>query len=207
MSATVDYYLDPVCPWTWLASRWLLEVVPRRDLTVRWRPFSLGLLNEGKPIPPQFDTPKMRDHREKAARAIRVLAALSQRGDYETAGRFYSEFGRRLHEAEESGENDSVEAAATAAGVTEPDPDDAGVTEFIKKSLEEGLAIAGPDVGSPVLRIGDSERGFHGPIVRTRVTGERAAALFDHLVALQSEDAFFEIKRGRTSGPDVAAWR
>jgi len=48
MEAT--YYFDPACPFTWRTSRWLASVAPERGVDVRWRPFSLSILN-GDNIP------------------------------------------------------------------------------------------------------------------------------------------------------------
>ena len=63
-SKQVEFYLDPGCPWTWLTSRWLVDVAAQRgDLEIAWRPFSLALLNAGRPVPPQFDTAAMREKR------------------------------------------------------------------------------------------------------------------------------------------------
>jgi hypothetical protein len=42
----VDLFVDPACWWSWLTSRWLVEVAPKRSLQVRWRPYSL-LLRDG----------------------------------------------------------------------------------------------------------------------------------------------------------------
>jgi hypothetical protein len=204
----VEFYVDPGCPWTWLASRWLAEVATQRDIEVRWRPFSLALLNAGRPTPPQFDTPAMRERVAAGAGALRVLTALGEAGDHQSAGRFYEEFGRRFHDGDEP-DRDPVHAAAESAGV------DAGVADgdrdaldvVIAGRLDEALALAGPDVGSPVLRIGDADRGFHGPIVSPRVAGADAVALFDALVVLQASNAFFEIKRGRSAGPALGAIR
>ncbi len=206
MTETVDFYLDAGCPWTWLASRWLVDVAEQRDLTVRWLPFSLALLNEGKEVPAKFDTPAFRERMATTNGALRVITALGEAGDHAGAGRFYTEFGRRLHDGEEAGDADPVAAAAAAAGVEPSVVERAGASDIdaaMEAGLEEALAIAGPDIGSPVLRIDGATRGFHGPIVSPRPIGEAAAQLFDALAALQSQDGFFEVKRGRSGPPEV----
>ena len=205
MTTTVDFYLDAGCPWTWLTSRWLVDVAEQRDLDVRWRPFSLALLNEGKEVPPQLDTPAFRERMATSNRALRVITALGEAGDHAGAGRFYTELGRRLHDGEDPGGADPIGAAADAAGVDASvvDRDPSAVDSAVAAGLEEALAIAGPDIGSPVLRIDGAPRGFHGPIVSPGPTGDAAAQLFDALATLQSQDGFFEVKRGRSGPPAV----
>ncbi len=46
--ADVTFFFDPVCPWTWRASRWLTTVAEARNLDIEWRPLSLLVLNNGQ---------------------------------------------------------------------------------------------------------------------------------------------------------------
>ena len=43
MVVRVDLFVDPACMWSWLTSRWLVEVAPQQGLQLRWRPYSLLL--------------------------------------------------------------------------------------------------------------------------------------------------------------------
>ncbi len=72
MSATVDFWFDASCPWTWITSRWIVEVAGERDLDVVWHPFSLAVLNEDKDIPEGY-----RKHVEDARLGAQVAAGVA----------------------------------------------------------------------------------------------------------------------------------
>src|SRR4051812_18272729 len=147
MEAT--YFFDPACPFTWRTSRWLVSVAPERDVTIRWRAFSLSILN-GADVPDQFK-PVM----AASTRALRMVEALRAERRDDAIGTFYTEIGNRTFEAGAQLSDDIVAAAAEAAGVADPKTilDDESWDEAVRESHETGFASAGPDIGSPVLQI------------------------------------------------------
>ena len=44
----VDFSFNPICPWAWIASRWILEVAKVRPVRPPWHGMSLSVLNEDK---------------------------------------------------------------------------------------------------------------------------------------------------------------
>jgi predicted DsbA family dithiol-disulfide isomerase len=193
MEAT--FYFDPACPFTWRTSRWLVSVAPSRDVTVRWRAFSLSILNEGK-MPEQY-----RPMMAASSRALRLVEALRADRRHDDIAVFYTELGTRTHDAGTPISDEIVVAAAEAAGVAEPKTvlDDESWDEAVRESHHEALTSAGPDIGSPVLMIEGAARGVHGPIIGLGDTpgDDESQAIWDAVVPLIRSEAFFELKRGR----------
>lgn len=197
---TIEFFFDPLCPWTWLTSRWLVDVADGRALDIEWRNLSLPVLNAGKEIPEHFV-----GRMAISTRMHRVIAALRADGRLDLVGDVYTEFGRRVHH---DGAEPTVELArsvveAAGAGDWVAALDDEAWDEGVAASTHEAIALAGPDVGSPILVFGDPRVGFFGPIVSPPPTGDDAQALFDTVLALAAIPGVYEIKRGRTSPPEM----
>lgn len=197
----VEYFFDPACPWTWLTSRWLVDAAQQRGVTVTWRSLSLLALHDGEP-PEQYAV-RVRS----AARAHRLFAALSDAGRNDLVGAVYAAIGERVHDGGNELTLDVVRDAATASGAGDwlDAVDDERWDAIVELSTKEALDLAGPDVGSPVLAHGSPRVGVFGPIVNPGPRGEQAATLFDLVLATSAVDGFFELKRGRRSGPELPA--
>src|SRR3954447_8689012 len=108
-SPEVTFHFDPVCPYTWMTSRWAVEVTAARGVTLGWRALSLRVVNEGK-----IDE-KHRAVMDAAFGALRVVEALADAGRHDDAGRFYTELGRRVHAGGRTMSTEVVDEAAAAA--------------------------------------------------------------------------------------------
>jgi 2-hydroxychromene-2-carboxylate isomerase len=198
MTQVVDLWVDPICPWAWITSRWLLETQRVRDVDVRFHTMSLAVLNDGRDLPEEY-----RDVMRQAWGPVRVMIALEQRYGAEKLEAFYSAFGRHYHvQGEHDDLLDSARKALEEAGLDESLIDAATSDEFdeaLRRSHFAGMDPVGFDVGTPVVHVGDVA--FFGPVVTPAPKGEAAGTLFDGVVAVASTPGFYELKRTRSEGP------
>ena len=200
-----------------MTARWVVdEVMPHRDLSIVWQPISLLEKNQPDPDSDYYEpTKQTHDY-------LRVMEALRQATEAETGRRtvatlsdgvindpifrFYWQLGSRIHHDGEL--HFDVADALSDAGL---DPalaaaaDDPSWDAEIKQRMGVGLALAGDDVGTPLIAL-DNDEGervaLFGPVITRVPAADTALRLWDGFVAMATVPGFWEAKRTRTERPD-----
>jgi hypothetical protein len=195
-----DFWFDPLCPWAWITSRWMLEVERVRPVTTRWHLMSLAYLNlvqhQGEGLSKDY-----LERLEQAWGPVRICAAAAaERGD-DVLLPLYTALGTRFHNQQHR-DADALAEAVAEVGLSPSVLDAAISTDFdeaIKASHDSGMNLVGLDVGTPVISVeGDA---FFGPVVTPAPRGDAAGRLWDGVLAVVGTDGFFELKRTRDRAP------
>jgi 2-hydroxychromene-2-carboxylate isomerase len=199
----VDLYVDPVCPYTWVVACWLREVAERRDLDLRYHVMSLLMLNEGRDLDEGY-----RRGLAGLSGPARVATAVVVHHGPDAFRTWHSAFGDQIFDHWRYPTPTEYRAASiealTAAGLPATLADAADTTEYdeaLRCSHEEGIMPVGPDAGTPVVHIGGTA--FFGPVLNAIPRGDDALRLFDGVRLLARCRDFFELKRTRSTPPDV----
>ena len=194
----VDFWFDPICPWAWITSRWMVEVQQVRPVTTSWHVMSLAVLNEDKEDLPET----FREALRSAWGPVRVVTAAEQAYGPEVVLPLYNALGNRFHHDKAPRDAETITAALAEAGLPASLAAAADSTEYdaaVRASHAEGINRVGYDVGTPVISVG--QLSVFGPVMSPIPRGAEAGRLWDGVLLIASVDGFFELKRSRTRDP------
>lgn len=198
-TTTIDFWFDPLCPWAWITSRWVLEVEEVRPVQVSWNVMSLAVLNEGRDLSEKYvETMRL------GWGPVRVCIAAQQAGHDLLP--LYTAYGELLHHDKvELSDPDLHAKALTAVGLPEElaaAAADPSYDAALKESHHRGMDAVGMDVGTPVLHVDGVA--FFGPVLSRVPRGEQAGQVWDGARLLAGFPHFYELKRTRTEGPQFS---
>jgi len=199
MATRVRFWVDPICPWCWTTSQWIRQIAADKDLDITWEPISLLVKNDTQPDSPHYAAVAW------TRGLLRVMESVRAAGLEDRLGDLYKEYGRRIHNG---GEHDWDPALALEAVGLDPShamaaKDDAWDEPLVRR-MNEGLALVGNDVGTPIIaltRDDGSEVAIFGPVITKAPSHADSLRLWDAFVTLTTLDDFWELKRTRTVGP------
>lgn len=213
--ADLHFYFDPVCPFAWMASKWVREVARQRGDVVEWRFISLRLVNEGVDyathFPPDYET-----LHDAGLALLRVAAAVRHEHGADAVGRLYHALGNEIFEQSPARQREALanpQALATVClGSIGLDPllaDAVTATEhdqWLWAETTEALELTGRDVGTPILHFSPPDgAALFGPVISRMPSPRDAVDLWDHVTALARFPGFAELKRSLREVPQLPA--
>jgi hypothetical protein len=215
----IHFYFDPVCPFAWMTSKWVRMVQAERDYRVDWRFISLRLINShvdyGAHFPPEYEA-----GHTAGLRLLRVAAHTRSELGRDAVGRLYAALGAQIFDREAArnyaadrdrrGTREFVEPVLAGIGLptTLADAlDDPTWDAEIQSESDEALALTGKDVGTPILHF-EPPAGvaFFGPVISRLPSDDKAAELWDHVIALARFSGFSELKRSLREQPQLRSF-
>jgi len=199
---TADFWFDPLCPWAWITSRWMLQVEQVRDIRTEWHVMSLAILNADR----QGISDQYRARMMAAKGPVRVCIAAEQLQGRDILGPLYTALGTRIHvQGRGRDENERpkiVPEALDELGLPAWLADAAASDEFdeaLDVSHHAGMDPVGDNVGTPVIHY--NGLAIFGPVVTPAPKAEAAGRLWDGVLLCTGTEGFYELKRTRDQRP------
>ncbi len=194
---SAEFWFDPLCPWAWMASRWIMEVEQVRPVEVTWSVMSLSVLNEDRDLPEDY-----RAMMDRGWGPVRVITAAARDYGDKVVKPLYDAMGTRIHLGGQTDYAKVIAPALEEVGLPAElarfaDTDE--VDDLLRASHQRAIDLVGDEVGTPVVAVDGVA--FFGPVVSPAPQGEAAGRLWDGCVLVAGTPGFFELKRSRTVGP------
>jgi len=208
----IEFFWDPVCPFAWLASRWVVEVAEQREFAVDWRFISLRLINKDKDYDTHFP-PGYEFGHTAGLRMLRVAAALRHDLGRDALGPVVTAYGESYFDKPQgSGMRDRLSThdhlveVLNRAGIDTSyaaAADNTDWDQMIEAEGEMALSRTGRDVGTPIISFGGQGLSFFGPVISRIPRGAEAVRLWDAVTELASFPGFAEMKRSLREVPQL----
>ncbi len=193
----INFFFDPTCPWTFVASQWIRQVSNQTQLPITYRPFSLALKNKENDVPEPYRSSQMSGL--SILRMVVKVQAL-EGAQSNLIGELYRQFAKEYHLGGDKAVDPKV--IAKRVGLSEDVIEaisDTALDSDIEDEMKFALSFTGNDVGVPivVVEVNGDTFGFFGPILHRLPDVEHSVKLFNALVELAEIECFSELKRSR----------
>ena len=202
---SVEFFVDPSCPWAWITAGWVREVAPQRQLSVTWRSYCLEIRDDygvAPTIPDSMRETVIAAH-ALSHRMLRVFEAARSRFGEEAVDALYTAWGPRFF-GQRGPHDDALLVACLADSRLDADlieaADDEKWDAPIVDAMQVAYAYGGPKTQTPTIVV-DGRHGFKGPVMAPAPVGEAALRLWDAVMVLSEEPGLFEITRPRANRP------
>lgn len=209
----IEFFFDPVCPFAWITSRWIVKVQEQTDYAVEWRFISLRILNKDKDYATEF--PPEYEHGHTAGlRMLRVCAAVRADHGPDPIGPLYTELSTatfdtaldpayRLTLGTEAMIASALERAELPTEYAAA-ADDTSWDAEIEAETELALARTGRDVGTPIITFRPPDGlSFFGPVISRIPDDADAVPLWNAVTTLAAYPGFAEMKRSLRETPQL----
>lgn len=208
--ADLQFYFDPVCPWAYITSRWVVEVQQQRNYDVSWKFISLFMINDERGY--GEGNKAWRDAHFAGLQGLRVASAARAAAGNDAVAAVYTALGKAIHAdkrrpEESGGMKNLLRAVLTEAGLN-PDwsnsADDELHDEVIRFETKTALEATGKDVGTPIIIFNPGtpdQASFFGPVISKIPRGTDALRLWDAVYTIATTSGMAELKRSLRAAP------